>query len=297
MPAMRKILYKSQANIASVPLPQDNGAWGPGAVTGDYPMSDAFIPSAEIRMHAAIVPSDTLAAFREACANALTLKIESMLPRISAANLRKLENARSNVRAGVEDSAMRVMCAMGVPPDFFSRKVRGGDDMFNVYAIPKTFLAARNMLSDSPLYGSKGESATLRGTIQGLIEGAHNDPKTSLAAYLDKYMCERGAGAIPGHWHSGGTQSSSSCHALAALGFLSIPAQGKYVINDMAYNALLRLLGQEEEAPNGGAPAPDVTPVEAPQEAPKGKGNKGKGKAGKAGKGVKEAPVEAPAAA
>ena len=196
----------------------------------------------DLRTACLAIPADTLAAFRDTFASAFQLKLESM-KEASAGNASLLLKLRKEAERGMHDAALRVMLTRGIPVDFFLRTVRGGGEAFNVYGIPKALLAARMLLSASPLWGTSSDARTLRGTIAALLAGKHLEGKKGVASYLDDYMSALGAGG--GNYRSGGTQSSSSAHALAALGMLEVPAPGSYRIPEGAREALEALLGKE----------------------------------------------------
>jgi hypothetical protein len=188
-------------------------------------------------------------AHRATLANALRDKRDSMA-NIAPANAQALTSAAQEIERGTHDVALAVMLASNVPLDFPLRKIRGArdnvKDTFNVYSVPKLLHVAPKMLSDMPIYGNVGVAATLRGTILGILAGAHDNPKTSLSVFLDDYM-----NSLPIErkrpYSSGGTQSSSSAHALASLGLLAIPAPGKYSVpSAAALEALKRLAGASE---------------------------------------------------
>lgn len=219
----------------------------PAPVAPALPNVATFATPVALRDAAASIPADTLAAFRVTFCETFQRKIDGM-PNLSAGNAGKLRKQMRDAGNGAHDSALRVMLVSGIPADFFVRKIRGSvgndADSFNVYAIAKTLLGARLMLSASPLWDSGSDARTLRGTIEGLLAGAHGTRK-GIAAYLNTYMTARGAGRT-GSYSSGSTQSSSSAHALAALGLLNIPATGDYRIPEgHATAALNALLGNE----------------------------------------------------
>lgn len=205
---------------------------------------------AVLRESAKAIPAETLQAFRSAFAEAFTAKLASMKD-ASAGNAAMLRKLRKEAEAGEHDAALRVMLLNSIPVDFFLRTVRGGGEAFNVYGIPKALLAARMLLSASPLWGVSSDACTMRGTIAALLAGKHKEGKKGVASFLDDYMSALGRGG--GNYRSGGTQSSSSCHALAALGLLSVPAPGNYHIVPGAEATLAALLGKEGNASHADA--------------------------------------------
>jgi hypothetical protein len=216
-----------------------NGAELPPVIT--YPNAAA--------LRDACAGQEITSAHRATLANALRAKRDSMA-NIAPANAQALTSAAQEIERGTHDVALQVMCATNVPLDFPLRKIRGtrdnNRDTLNAYSVPKLLHVAPKMLSDMPIYGNVGVPATLRGTILGILAGAHENPKTSLAVFLNDYMnslpLERSR-----KYSSGGTQSSSSCHALASMGLLNIPAPGKYsVASAAALEALVRLAGISE---------------------------------------------------
>lgn len=215
----------------------------------------------DVRDFARNVPSQHVEAFRCKLADAINAKLAQMRATgaraPSAANVANARRWERDVAAGKHDNACRVMLALGMPADFPLRTLRGGSESFNLYAIPKVLHAALCFMGRTPVHSQRGMPATIRGTIEGLLAGAHTGRK-GIANYLNDYMNARGAGAIPGTYSSGSTQSSSSCHALAALGFLNVKGFGRgvgvmmtapsYEIPDAAAEQALRFLCGEEAA-------------------------------------------------
>lgn len=217
-------------------------------------MANLFTSVTELLEACKAIPADTLAEFRTVFADSFSRKLIGMNDPSdgNAALLRKL---RKEASMGQHDAAIRVMLATGVPLDFFLRTVRGGGQSFNVYGISKTLLLSRMMLSNSPIWGTSSDARTLRGTIAALLAGKHLGDKKGVASYLDDYMS---ALTTRGNYRSGGTQSSSSAHALAAMGLLIVPAPGSYTIpSGHAREALAALMGQEGATPASFAPAED----------------------------------------
>lgn len=199
-----------------------------------------------LRAAAEAVPYATLEHFRGIFVATLRAKAAT-LKKGDAAAVNAVANAAEFPTMGIyrHDQALRVMLASGIPANFYERKLREGTQSFNAKAIPKAVTIAPKLLSKSPTWGT-GKSGsmeqTIRGTIQGLLEGAGSGRK-SLASFLDRYMSERNYGQTPGQYTAGDTQSSSSAHALASLGLLAIDRAGDYVIRER--EILEALLGRQ----------------------------------------------------
>jgi hypothetical protein len=173
---------------------------------------------------------------------------------LSAGNAADGKRWQKEIINGNHDAALRVMLTMGIPLNFFLRTVRGGAESFNFYAIPKCLMAARNMLSASPLWGNVGMPATMRGTILSVLRDAGEVAKLPHAVYLNDYMNDheaRGIAPRPRPYSSGATQSSSSAHALAALGMLNVTGKGAYSVPQGAARGMLETLcGMETQDGN-----------------------------------------------
>jgi hypothetical protein len=210
-----------------------------------------FESPAKLRDACGGITKRNLNSFREAFLSNYDNKLAGM-PNIAPANHRKLETFKGDCAAGKQDNALRVMIASNVPADFFTRKLRGArdntSDSFNFYAVSKAFRVANNMLSERPIWGDSSDDNTLRGTIEALLHGKHEDKRKGVAGYLDEYMNTRGKGRPAGTYRNGGTQSSSSAHALSAMGLLLIPSQGAYAIPEGHARGVLRFLHGSEEA-------------------------------------------------
>jgi hypothetical protein len=210
-----------------------------------------FESPAKLRDACGGITKRNLNSFRDAFLSNYDNKLAGM-PNIAPANRRKLENFKADCAAGKQDNALRVMIASNVPADFFTRKLRGArdnaSDSFNFYAVSKAFRVANNMLSERPIWGDSSDDNTLRGTIEALLNGKHDDKRKGVAGYLDDYMNMRGKGRPAGTYRNGGTQSSSSAHALSAMGLLLIPSQGAYTIPEGHARGVLRFLHGSEEA-------------------------------------------------
>jgi hypothetical protein len=211
----------------------------------------------ELRDAAMAIPDATLAHFRDVFIETLRAKIAT-LKTGDASAVRGVMNAAMK---GHHDAALRVMLAGGLPANFYERKMRDGTQTMNAKAIPKAVAIAPQLLTVSPIWGGSAMQ-TIRGTIMGLLDGAHNNPRTSLAVYLNDYMSARGFGTIPGQYNSGGTQSSSSAHALASLGLLKIDAVGAY---EIAERGVLEMLAGKEGNAEDAASVADAATLAALQ--------------------------------
>lgn len=197
-----------------------------------------FRNAADLRAACAAIPRETIVTMgRPAMLAALRHKGDQMKDP-SSGNAAKLRAFIALVSKGGWDAAIAVMLACGVPLNFFNRAVRGGGESFNFYGIEKAEVIARLMLSNSPLWDASRMQATIRGTILAILSGT-GDKRQATAIFLDDYMSRPGK-----RYTSGGTQSSSSAHALAAMGLISVPEAGRYIINgDYARDVLMRLAG------------------------------------------------------
>lgn len=191
---------------------------------------------------------------REEYASALQTKISGMSD-MSDGNRGTASKLIKLILAGKKDTNIRVMLSTNVPLNIYLRKMRGNETIegtkefdkntFNFYGILKHDILCPMLLSTAPIWNNKiGNPGTLRCAIEGVLNGAHTRKK-GMEAYINDYMNDptRCGKVRESAYTSGGTQSSSSMHALAAAGLCLIPRQGDYRVPESAISTYRFLYG------------------------------------------------------
>lgn len=193
-------------------------------------------------------PGTEMPVARDMFANALAEKMQGMRERgdLSSGNAAAGARWQRQILKGEHDAAIRVMLCMMIPLTFFLRTVRGGSESFNFYAIEKLLYLAPKLLSASPVHGDIGVPATCRGTILSILRDTDSIAKVPHSVYLNDYMNAIKKRERP--YTSGATQSSSSAHALAAMGLLLVSGKGEYTIPPGIARDTLRTLAGTSEA-------------------------------------------------